>query len=71
MNVIRRQPVAIVAAIEALLALLLAFGLNLTAEQVGAIIALLTALLAVPVWQAVTPVAEPALEHDVPDDVRA
>lgn len=42
-----REPALIVGAIQSLLALLVAFGLNLSPEQVGAILALSSAVFAV------------------------
>lgn len=42
-----REPALIIGAIQALLALVVAFGLDLTAEQTGAILALSAALLSV------------------------
>lgn len=68
MNAIRKQPVAFAAVIEAALALIVAFGLDLTGEQVGAIVALSTAVLALPVWYSVTPTADPALDDGHGDD---
>lgn len=63
----KREPVAIVnaiiAVIEALIALLVAFGLDLTAEQVGAIMAFVAAvggLIGILIVRPrVTPVADP------------
>ena len=50
-----REPVMFMAVVQALLALLIAFGLNLTGDQVGAIMAFSAALLALVVRQNVTP----------------
>lgn len=55
MTRLRTEPAAIVGALEALLALALAFGLDLSPEQVGAIIAAVTAVLALFVRSQVTP----------------
>jgi uncharacterized membrane protein YkgB len=63
----KREPVAIVSAIiaviETLIALLVAFGLKLTGEQVGAIMAFVTAvggLISILIVRPrVTPVADP------------
>lgn len=49
------EPVAIVAAIEALLALAIGFGLDVTAEQMALIVAATTAVLALFVRSQVTP----------------
>lgn len=49
------EPVAIVAAIEALLALAIGFGLDVTAEQMALILAATTAVLALFVRSQVTP----------------
>jgi hypothetical protein len=51
-----REPALIIGLVEAVLALVLAFGLNLSPEQIGGIMAVTTALLAVVVRQVVTPV---------------
>jgi hypothetical protein len=56
--VIRREPALIVGLIEALLVLAVAFGLNLTAEQTAAIVAVATVLGGLVVRSQVTPVAE-------------
>lgn len=50
-----REPALIAGVVQAVLALLLAFGVDLTQEQVGAILAVTAALLAVVVRQRVTP----------------
>lgn len=49
------EPVAIVAALEALLALAIGFGLDVTAEQMALIVAATTAVLALFVRSQVTP----------------
>lgn len=43
---VRKEPVLVTALVQAILGLLLAFGLDLTNEQVGSIMALTAALLA-------------------------
>ena len=53
---IRREPALVSGAVAALIALLTAFGLDLTAEQVGAVLAVVSALLAFVVRSQVTPV---------------
>ena len=57
------EPVAIVAALEALLALAVGFGLDLTAEQVALILAAVTALLGLFVRSRVTPTTKVATVH--------
>lgn len=54
------EPVVIVAAIEAVLALAVGFGLDITAEQLGLITAAVTAVLALIVRSKVTPTTEVA-----------
>lgn len=56
MNLWNREPALIMGLVEAALALFLAFGLNLSAEQVAAIVAFSAALLSVIVRQKVSPV---------------
>lgn len=53
---IRREPALISGAVAALIALLTAFGLQLSAEQVGAILAVVTSVLALVVRTQVVPV---------------
>jgi hypothetical protein len=62
---IRREPVLATGLLEAILALALAFGLDLTPEQVGAILAVAVALLALVARRQVTPTTDPRLEHQV------
>lgn len=57
-NLITNEPVAIVALVEAVLALVVAFGLDLSGEQVATIVAVTTTLLAVVARALVTPVAK-------------
>ena len=52
---VKAEPALIAGALQALLALLLAFGVPMTDEQVGAILALSAAVLAIVVRQRVTP----------------
>lgn len=52
-----REPVLIIAAIEAVLALAIGFGLDISAEQLGLIVAAATAVMAVFVRSQVTPVS--------------
>ena len=53
------EPVLVSALVAALIALGVAFGLNLTPEQVGSIMAVVTAVLALVVRAKVTPVVGP------------
>lgn len=57
MNLIRSEPVAIAGVISAVLALAISFGAHLSTEQVGAIMAVVSAVLAVVVRQKVSPSA--------------
>jgi hypothetical protein len=60
MNIInwaKSEPAAIAGAVQAALGLLLAFGVRLSTEQVGAVMAVVAAVLALVVRQSVTPVA--------------
>jgi hypothetical protein len=50
-----REPALVMGAVQAILALILAFGVDLTSEQVGAILAVSAALLALAVRAKVTP----------------
>lgn len=52
-----REPALILGAVQALLALGLSFGLHLTSEQIGAIMAASAAVLAVITRSQVTPVS--------------
>lgn len=54
-NLWGREPVAIVATLQTLLALLLAFGVELTVEQTGAILAATAAVLGLVARAKVTP----------------
>lgn len=55
-----REPAAILGALQAVLALAITFGIGLTVEQVGAILAASAALLAVLLRQTVTAPASKA-----------
>ncbi len=59
MKPLKSEPAAIAGAIEAILALVIAFGIKLSVDQVGAIMAVVTAVLAVLVRQSVTPTKGP------------
>jgi hypothetical protein len=54
---IKREPALVAGLVAATIALLAAFGLPLTSEQVGAILALTNAVLALLVRKVVTPLA--------------
>lgn len=55
MNRIRTEPAVVAGVVQAVLALLLAFGVPLTQEQMGAILAVTAAVLALVVRSQVTP----------------
>lgn len=55
LNVIKREPALVSGLIAAVIALVAAFGLDLTNEQVGAIMAVVAAVLALVTRQSVTP----------------
>lgn len=61
MKLWNREPALIIGAVQAILALVVAFGLRLTTEQTGAILAATAAILAVVTRSQVTPVADPRL----------
>ena len=56
--IFNREPVAILAVIQTALALITAFGFNLSGEQVGAIVAVSSAVLALIARSKVAPVDE-------------
>jgi hypothetical protein len=58
LQTIRREPALVAGFLQALLALLLAFGVPLTTEQTGAILALSAAVLAFVVRRKVTPTSD-------------
>lgn len=59
--ILGREPVLILAALQAIIALGIGFGLKLTGEQVALIIAATAAVIAVITRQVVTPVSSPNL----------
>lgn len=61
-----REPVALLAVVEASLAVAVAFGLHLTGRQLAALIVLARAVFALLARRLVTPVAEPRLPHRKP-----
>lgn len=70
MEKIRREPAVLVGLVSAVIALALAFGFTLTDEQVGAIMAVVVAVLSIVTRQAVTPNVSVAARKDpkVPED---
>ena len=56
-----REPAMILAVVQAALALFVVFGLRLSAEQIGAVLALTAAVLGLLTRSQVTPVASPRL----------
>lgn len=58
-----REPAAIAAFIQAVIALGVGFGLQLTPEQIGLIMAVVTLGLGLVVRQVVTPTASPQLDE--------
>lgn len=57
MSVIRSEPALVVGLVEAVLVLVVAFGLDLTVEQTGAILAVVVAIGAVATRAQVSPAA--------------
>ena len=55
-----REPAAIMAALQAAIALAIAFGLDLSDEQIGAILAVVATIAGLIVRSQVTPVAQVA-----------
>lgn len=62
MNALKREPALISGFVAAVIALLLAFGLKLDNNQVGAIMGVVSVVMAVITRQQVTPVADPRLD---------
>ena len=60
-NLWGREPAMILAVVQGALALVVAFGLQLSAEQIGAVLALSAAILGALTRSQVTPVASPRL----------
>ena len=57
----RKHPVAVLALVEAFLALIVAFGFDITVEQMGALMAFTSSVLAV--FAATRPTSETDLAH--------
>jgi len=69
-NLFKRQPVAIAAVISTGIGLAIAFGVPISSEQAGAIMAFTAALTGIVVWPAVTPEFTRSDEpgrHEMPD----
>jgi ABC-type glucose/galactose transport system permease subunit len=60
-SILGRQPVAILSAIGAFVALLVAFGVDISTGQKAAIVAFVAAVLELFKWATVTPVIDPRL----------
>lgn len=56
MNIRKSEPALLIGAVQALIALAVSFGLNLSPAQVGTVLAAVTAVSAVLVRQRVSPV---------------
>jgi hypothetical protein len=54
-NVIRSEPALIIGLVQAVLALVLAFGVDLSEEQIGSILAITSVILAIVTRMLVTP----------------
>jgi nitrate/nitrite transporter NarK len=54
-NVLRNEPALIVGLVQAVLALVLAFGVDLSEEQIGSILAITSVILAIITRMLVTP----------------
>lgn len=59
MSFIKQYPVLVVAGVNALLALVLAFGVTITQDQTAAILGVVNALLALAAHLNVTPISNP------------
>lgn len=55
MNLLKSEPALVAGVVAAVLALVVSFGVHLSTEQVGAIMAVVSAVLAIIVRQKVTP----------------
>lgn len=66
MMIFKREPVLVLGTIQATLGLLVAFGLHLTPEQIGALLATSAAVLSLMARRRVAPTAsaQPALPTD-------
>lgn len=58
MNILNREPAVILGAVQAILVLLVSFGLELTEEQTAAIISLAAVILSIVTRQLVVPKAK-------------
>lgn len=64
MKLLKLEPAVIAGLVSAVLALFIAFGVDLSQEQVGTIMAVVSAVLALVVRQAVTPNEKVVLSTD-------
>lgn len=69
MNPFDREPVLVLGLVQAVIALIAAFGFELSAQQVGAILAVTAAVLGYVTRTQVTPVKTPALPDGHDDDL--
>lgn len=67
-SILGREPVAVQAVIQAALALAVGFGLDLSSQQIGLLLAFSAAVLALVTRQAVTPVEAPNLPGQEPQN---
>ena len=65
MKLFTKNPAFFLGVVQAALALGISFGLNLTSQQVGAILAFTAAVLSLCTHQLVTPVADPKSNEGV------
>ena len=69
-NVVVNEPVAITGAVEAIVLLVVAFGLDLTGEQVALIMGAVTAVLTLVARTLVTPMSQVALTKGQESELR-
>jgi hypothetical protein len=62
----KREPALVIGAVQAIIALAVAFGLGLSAEQTGAILAASAAILALVTRSQVRPVGKDSTDVDMP-----
>lgn len=63
-NRIQNEPVLVTALVQAVLALVVSFGLDLSPEQIGSVMAVAAAMLAFVARSKVTPTRRVAAEYD-------
>lgn len=66
--ILGREPALVLGLIQAVIALAIGFGLDISPEQFGLIMAAAAAAAAVIVRQQVTPVIDPKVDGDVSDE---